>query len=243
VSGMLAHPPTEPELERLYHELAVLGATSVGRKRPWPYRPRSREELIALASEMLRYDPRLLSILLQYLVSTWTTLNPLHVRAAMRDMRWPQALLVVLEFAKAAANDVEFRYFVDYVSAGFTRVEPAERFFLDAERPTSRMALRALGRNLQPYARWGFIGSEKPIADVTTKRTVGRYDADTRRRILSELAANGQAFSLAEYLAAVDHAVSRQQALLDLRGFPHLSSTGRGRGAKWRARRRPQTQH
>jgi hypothetical protein len=234
VSGLLRHPPTEPELERLYHELAVLGAPSIGRRRTWPYRPRSREALLALAGEMLRYDARLLSILLQYLLAHWAEINPLQLRAAMRSMRWPQALLVVLEFAKAATSLPELRYLVDYLGAGFARVEPAERFFLDAERPSSRMAQRALGRNLQAYSRWGFIGHEKPIVDATTKRTVGRYDSETRLRILSELAATADSFSLVDYLAAVDYAVSRQQALIDLRSVPNLEPTGHGRGARWR---------
>lgn len=236
MNGLLRHPPTDAELERLYHELALIGATSVGLKRPWGYRPRTKEDLIALASEMLRYDARLLSVLLQYLIANWSELNPIQLRAALRTMRWPQAMLVVLEFAKVATDDPEFRYFAEYVSAGFTRLEPAERFFMDAERPGSRVAQRTLGRNLQPYARWGFVGSEKPIADVATKRTVGRYDSETRRRILQELASNVADFTLADYLAAVDHAISRQQALLDLRHSPNLVSSGRGRGARWHVR-------
>ena len=238
MSRLLLHPPTEAELERLYHELAQHGAPAVGRRRAWPYQPQSHEELIVLAAEMLRYDPRLLSILLQHLMTIWSTLNPLQLRAFLRKMRWPQALLVVLEFGKSASSDPEFRHFAEYLSAGFSRVDPAERFFMDAERPSSRMAVRALGRNLQPYARWGFMGSEKPIVDAATKRTVGRYDAETRKRILAELAASTGPFSLADYLSAVDHAVSRQQALLDLQSFPGLRSSGRGRGAKWRVSRR-----
>ncbi len=237
MSGLLAHAPTEAELERLYHDLAALGAPSVGRNRPWPYRPRSREQLVALAGEMLRYDARLLSILLQYFLGHWSTLDPLQLRSAMRGMRWPQALLVVLEFVKAETSDAELRHMADYLGAGFTRIDPVERFFLDAERPASRMAQRSLGRNLRAYARWGFVGHEKPIVDVTTKRTVGRYDAETRIRILSELAATTESFSLADYLAAVDHAVSRQQALVDLRGVPNLRPTGHGRGARWRVKK------
>jgi hypothetical protein len=49
-----------------------------------------------------------------------------------------------------------------------------ERFFLDAERPGSRVALRRVGRNLGAYARWGFIASERPVADPISKRAVGR---------------------------------------------------------------------
>ncbi len=234
MSGLLAHPPTETELERLYYELARVGAPSVGRKQAWPYSLASREELVALAGEMLRYDARLLSILLQYVLEHWRELNPLLLRAQMQSMRWPQALLVLLEFGKAATKDPEFRYFADYIEAGHTRVEPVERFFLGGERPGSRMAARGLGRNLKAYSRWGFIGTERPIVDSTSRRTVGRYDAATRRSILEDLAAGASEFSLVEYLEAVDHAISRQQALLDLRSFDGLVLKGRGRGAKWR---------
>ena len=60
--GLLQRPPTQGDLERLYRELAELGAPSVGRATDWSYAPGSREELLGLAGEMLRYDPRLLSI-------------------------------------------------------------------------------------------------------------------------------------------------------------------------------------
>jgi hypothetical protein len=231
--GLLAHAPTQPELERLYYELAQVGASSVGQKRAWRYRPRSLEELIALASEMLRYDPRLLSILLQFLLQRWREVHPLRMRDLLKQLRWPEAILVVLEFAKSEASDPEFRHWADYLAAGFSRVEPPERFFLDAERPGSRVAQRRVGRNLKPYARWGFIASERPVADPVSKRAVGRYDAATRRRILLELMQRQGELTLAEYLDAVDQAVSRQQALADLRGMPQLRVTGRGRAAKW----------
>lgn len=234
--GLLRHAPTPAELERLYHELARVGAPSVGRRSPWPYAPRGVEELLALAGEMLRYDPRLLSILLQLVLARWQTLDPLMLRGHMREMRWPQALCVVFAFARSASADAELGYFIEHVSAGWPRVEPAERFFLDAERPGSRVALRRLGRNLRPYARWGFVSTERPIADAATKRAVGRYDAATRRMILDELVEADRPLTLAEYLDAVDHAVSRQQARSDLRAHPALVLEGRGRGACYRGR-------
>jgi hypothetical protein len=236
-SGLLEHPPTQHELERLYHELAQVGASSVGRKRPWPYRPANTETLLVLAAEMLRYDARLLSILLQFLLRHYHELNPQLLRQRMREMRWPQAMLVLLEFTKLATHDPELQYMCNYLAAGFSRIEPDERFFVDADRPGSRMAARSLGRNLKPYARWGFIGNEKPIVDPVSKRTVGRYGAATRKRILGELAESLPDFTLTDYLEAVDHAISRQQALKDLKSLAGLRNTGHGRGARWRMKR------
>jgi hypothetical protein len=98
------------------------------------------------------------------------------------------------------------------------------------------MAIRNLGRNLNPYARWGFVGSERPVVDPISKRSVGRYDAETRRRILHDLATSRTELSLSDYLDAVDHAISRQQAALDLKRCPELTAKGHGRGATWRTR-------
>jgi hypothetical protein len=233
VTPLLRRVPTRTDLERLYHELARAGAPSVGRAAGWPYRPRSLEDLLALAGEMLRHDPRLLSILLQLVLSAWPRLDPSALRRAMRAMRWPQALAVVFDFARLASADPELRRMCDYVCAGWPRVDPPERFFLDAERPGSRTAARRLGRNLAPYARWGFVGTERPIADAATRRTVGRYDARTRRRILDDLVDRARSFTLADYLDAVDRAVSRQQARADLSKHPRLRPVGHGRGARW----------
>jgi hypothetical protein len=221
MSVALDHAPTEGELARLYHELAKLGATSVGEDVPWPHNPQSREQLLVLASQMMRYDPRLLSILVQWIAAYYDTLNPLQLRRELRKVRWPQSLLELDAFTK-------------YVSAGFERLEPAERFFFETDRPGSRAATRNLGRNLSPYARWGFVGQERPTIDPVSKRSLGRYDAQTRRRILDDLTERYTDFSMADYLSAVDHSVSRQQALADLRAHNAIAPSGGGRGARWR---------
>ena len=234
MSATLDNAPTQGELARLYHELAKLGATSVGEDVPWSYAPESREQLVVLASEMMRYDPRLLSVLVQWFAAHYDSLNPLQLRRELRKVQWPQSLLVVLEFARLDTSDPELDAFARYVSAGFARVDPAERFFFETERPGSRAAARNLGRNLAPYARWGFIGQERPTIDPLTKRSLGRYDARTRRRILNDLIERYTDFSMADYLSAVDHSISRQQALADLRSYGAIAPTGSGRGARWK---------
>ncbi len=238
MKGLLDHPPTAAELERLYHELAKLGAPSVGRPAEWTYQVESTEHLIALAGEMLRWDPRLLSILLSWLASSWDRLDLVRMRRWMHRMRSPQALLVVLEFARAArSSDAELRYATDYLSAGARPVDPPERFFFEVERPGSRRAERRLGRSLQPYSKWGFVGTERPAVDVFDKTLVGRYDAATRQRIARELARD-HPIAISEYLDEIDHSVSRPQAVHDLRAAG-LELRGKGRGARWRLRERP----
>ncbi len=231
--GLLQRPPTQADLERLYRELAELGAPCVGRASEWPYSPKSSEELLILAGEMLRFDPRLLSILLQFSLEHWRELNPIALRDGMHRMRWPQALLVVFEFAREATKDSELRYLIDYLGAGFGRLAPAERFFLDAERPGSRMGRRKAGRNLKALGRWGFIGSERPTVSIASKRRVGGFDASTRALVRARLADRRGPFSLREYIDALDEGISRQQAYLDLRDDPDFTVEGRGRGARW----------
>lgn len=220
----------------MYHELARLGAPAVGREAGWPYRPDGPEALIALAGEMLRYDARLLSILLELILARWRDLNPLALRRAMDPMAWPQALLVVFEFTREADDDKELRYFADYVSAGWQRVSPPQRFFLDAERPGSRVDRRKAGRSLTAYSRWGFIATERPSISVTRKTRVGRYDAQTRRRIRHRLVERRGSFRMSDYLTALDDAITRQQAYDDLRSDPEFEVVGHGRGARWRRR-------
>lgn len=240
MTGLLRHTPTQPELERLYHELAALGAPAVGRRAQWPYRPRSTEELIGLAAEMLRYDARLLGILVQLVVARWRDVHPTRLRDVLHRCRWPQAFLVVLAFVRLASDDVELRLWCDYVSAGWRRIEPSERFFLEGDRPGSRMHGRRLGRNLAPYARWGFVATERPSSDSFRKRDLGRYDARTRKTILDALLARqpDEGVTLAEYLEAVDRSISRQQALSDLRRRG-LRPLARGPGTRWAPRQSP----
>jgi hypothetical protein len=141
-----------------------------------------------------------------------------------------------LEFARKSVKDPEFEAFARYLSVGFTAVEPAERFFLYLESPGSRTAARNLGRNFAQYARWGYIGQERPIVDPMTKRALGRYDPETRSRILKELVERYAEFEIEEYLGAVDYSVSRAQAVADLSACKAIERYGNGRSARWRRR-------
>jgi len=184
---------------------------------------------------MVRFDARLLSILVQYVVDHFSELDPQRLRTALKAVSTPQALLVVLEFAKEASRESELAYFVNYVGAGFNKLRPQAQYFIDSGVPGNRTSQRRLGRNLRAFARWGFIGSERPTANAFTKQTVGRYDARTRAVILNDLLKANPSVSLAEYLNAVDESISRQQALQDLKRHKGLKVRGSGRGARWHA--------
>ncbi len=232
-AGLLTRVPTPADLERLYWELAQRGAPSVGRRRAWPYQPGSLEELLALAAEVMRYDPRLLGILVQWVIEHEGEIDPRALRRAMRAMRWPQTLLVVFELAREATPEREVHYMADYLAKGHRRLDPPERLFIDAEVPGSRVARRKQGRNLRAYSRWGFLGTERPTVDAFRKRTVGRLDVASRRRLAERILEERGEVSMAEYLDAVGEGASRQQGANDLRALG-LVPTGRGRGAVWR---------
>ncbi len=231
---MLARVPTEDDLARAYWELARIGASSVGRKTDWPYAPESEEQLVALAADMARHDPRLLGVLVQLVLERWERWNPLALRREVSRMRWPQAFAVIGEFAREAGAPSELRFSLDYVCRGLRPLRPAEQFFAGLLPPGSRTARRAEGRNLKAYRRWGFVGWERPVVDPVRKRTVGRPERSTRRQILADLVERHGTIAVSQYLDAIDHAISRQQALSDLRSRPGLKRVGKGRGARWR---------
>ncbi len=234
----LIRAPTEDDLARLYWELAQRGAPTVGARKAWPYRPRDEEELFGLAAEMARHDARALGVLVATIARRWRGLNPVRLRDAMRGMHAPQALCVVLDFAREAELDRELALFVRYVTADWPKVDPAVHFFVDDVRPGERTASSRTGRSLVAYARWGFIGVERPTVDAFSKRTVGRYDAATRRRIAEALTERTpEGITLASYLDAIDGSISRQQGVVDLRAAG-LHPSGRGPRAVWARRKR-----
>lgn len=232
MTELLAHPPSEDELARLYWELAKRGAPAGGAPREWPYDPSSPEELAALAADMSRYDPRLITILVSWITARWTELNPLALRLAMKRMTTPQALCVIVTFVRRATTDAELRAFVDYVCSGWSAVSPTERFFFDVERPHTKLAERRLGQSLLEYSRWGFVGLERPQLDVFRKHAIGTYDLRTRLRVLRRLAQRHREIRLSDYLAEIDHSVSPTMAARDARAAG-LLQRGQKRGSRW----------
>ena len=143
---LLKEPPTTKHLSRIYHELSKYGARAVGDESPWPYQFEGLEELVALGADMSRYDPRLFSILVEFFVFHWDTINPLRLRQFMSRQNSPQALLVMLEFAATASKNEELRFFAEYLFKGHTPVAP--QLFLWICIPPAQLSCNA--RHLSP---------------------------------------------------------------------------------------------
>lgn len=226
--------PTEEHLSRVYYELAQIGANSVGAKKKWPYRPTSIEELIALAADMSRHDPRLFGILVSFFHSHWHSIDPLKLRGQYSEMDTPQVIAVVAEFL-LSLDDVlpEKRFFLEYLQRGLKAV-PLQFFYQHLYKPGGNMSGRAIDSPLSEYKRWGFLAREAPVLDEESRRTVGTRDASSRKNILLRLFDQRDSIGISDYLKALDFKISRQQALLDLKSIDGIECVGRGRGAKWR---------
>lgn len=230
---ILKRIPTPEDLMRVYWELSQIGAQAIGEKKKWPYTLHSKEELVILACEMMRYDPRLLSILIIYFIEHWKDVNPLHLRQHLTQMKTPQGVGVLGEFILEYSSDVELKYFFDYLTKGLKPVSP-QLFFIGLFAIGSSKHELMAQRSLKQYLKWGFLGRERPLVNLVSKEAIGTYDFQTRKKIILHMLQTQKSFSLAEYLNAVDHTISRQQALYDLKHCDHLKLVGHGRGAKWK---------
>ncbi len=80
-------PLQERELPRLYHELAAVGARAEGRRLPWRFGKPAPEELVVLAAQAARQEPRLLWVLVELLAGSCDRLEPLKLRRALAAAR------------------------------------------------------------------------------------------------------------------------------------------------------------
>ncbi len=228
-------PLEERELPRLYHELGALGARAEGRRVPWRFGRPAAEELVVLAAQAARHDPRLLWVLVELLAAGWDRLDPLKLRRALARARWPAALGVALEFARRAARSSELDDVAGFVLA---RVAPArgERFFLGTRAFGGALARRDVEESLAEYARWGYFSREEPFAKELGAPLHGTLARRERMNLLRRLAARRGTIGIRDYLAALGGRASRRQASRDLASASFLERSGATRGARYRLR-------
>ena len=229
---MFTTPPTLNHLSRAYFELGLIGARVVGEKKKWPYSPKSKEELLVLTAEMSRFDPRLFDILVEFLFFHWMELNPQTLRNSIRTMPSPQVFGVIGSFLEPCFDDREVIYFFEYLMRDYHPVPP-QLFFCLLYAPGSRAMQKASFEPLQEYLSWGFLARERPIIHSLQRMELGHFSPQARHNIISRLVARSGQISLADYLETLNHTLSRQQALLDLKDFTGLKIKGKGRGSVW----------
>jgi hypothetical protein len=229
---MLEGPPSPKHLSRMYYELAQEGASASGERYPWPYQAKDLEHKLALAAEFSRYDPRLLGILVEYFLKNWSKIRGQKLRGFYPEMESPQSIAVIAEFARRATRETEIKYFLEYLQRGLKPV-PYQWYFKNLYSPGGRLGQEAMEKSLAEYKRWGFFAREAPTVDVYHKKTVGRLDRDSRLNVLRELMGKKPALSMKDYLNALSHSISRQQALQDLNAIAKRKPGTQGRGARW----------
>lgn len=228
-------PLAERELPRLYQELAAVGARAEGRRVAWRMGRPSPEELVVLAAQAARQEPRLLWVLVELLARGYDRFDPLKLRRALSRARWPAALGVALEFARRAARAAELDEVAAFVMA---RTAPArgERFFLATRAFGGGLARRDLEESLAEYRRWGYFSREEPFAKELGVAARGTLGPRERMNLLRRLAARAGEVTLATYLEALRGRASRRQASRDLAAAPFLVRSGATRGARYRLR-------
>jgi hypothetical protein len=235
VTDLARVPLDEQELPRLYHELARLGARTEGRAVPWRFGTLAPVELVVVAAQVARQEPRLLWALVELLARGYDRLDPLKLRRALAAARWPAALGVALEFARRVARSPELDDVAAFVAARVPRAR-GERFFLGTRAFGGALARRDVEESLAEYARWGYFSREEPISKelgVTLRGTLGPRE---RRNLLRRLAERGGTFGMADYLAALAGRASRRQASRDLAAAGFLERSGSTRGARYALR-------
>jgi hypothetical protein len=241
VTDLALVPLDEAELPRLYHELARIGARAEGREVPWrfPEAP-AAEELVVLAAQAARQEPRLLWVVVELLARGYDRLDPLRLRRALARARWPAALGVALEFARRAAASPELDDVAAFVLA---RVPPArdERFFLGTRTLGGALSRRDVEESLAEYRRWGYFSREEPLAKELGGGIHGTLGPRERLNLLRRLAERSPSITIADYLAALAGRASRRQASRDLASAPFLRRAGATRGARYALREAPPT--
>lgn len=234
---MILQSPTQTDLQRLYHELAFLGVRTVGENCPWDYPDKMvPESLLCLAAEMSRYDPRLFSSLVEYFYFHFACHNPFVLRQQILAMEEPQTLLVILHFVACSHPDVEAKYMADYLARDFKPVDD-QIFFKGLYQPGSFLMWRAASESLEEFSAWGFLGRERPVIHSDGERKVlGHWSVTARLNMAKRLQERDGHLTLATYLTAVEHSISRQQAGQDLKKSRCFKMRGSGRGTVWVAK-------
>ncbi len=110
---------------------------------------------------------------------------------------------------------------------------PTQLFYRNLYPIGSRSMEETIAKPLWPFKKWGFLASDPPLLKERIEKFPYLFDSSSRKRILETIAKNQNGFRLADYLKAIHHSVSRQQALKDIRSLSGIRKKGRGKGSTY----------
>ena len=226
--------PTEKHLQRLYYELSLIGARAVGENQPWTYSYTNREDLLVLAAQLSRFDPRLFHILVDFIYHHWQEINPLTLRVFLKTAAAPQCLLVIYNFVAKAKKNSELNHLYNYLMNDIYPVN-TQLYFSGLHAPGSKSMAKSVKFGLQEFIDWGFLAFEHPVVyqEQGGRLTLGHTGITARLNMAKKLAQQKGSFGLKDYLEVIQYCVSRQQAVLDLKGCKEFKMNGKGRGCMW----------
>jgi len=228
----LARTPATATLTRLYYELGQRGARTLGHKADWEYGNPSVEDLVTLASQASRYDPRLLWVLVEFLAHNYGALNPVRLRSAARESRWPAALGVAFEFSRQVSHNSELEELYKFTMRGIPRAN-GEQFFVSTHAFAGNLARREAEESLSEYKRWGYLSREEPFAKELGFTAHGTLARTERLNLLRRLVERLGSIALSDYIEALGQKASPRQASRDLATAPFLARHGKTRGARY----------
>lgn len=205
----------------------------------WNKGQKVTESDLILWSHWSRINARLAETLVKYLVQHFRKFNPFILFEANLQSPLPQALAVLIEFAKldlkqkasdrSTSDHNAFKLWSQIITQNLDRASP-QMFFVNDGIPNSNRDWKEISRSLTPYKRWGFFGvdflpNEKGL-NFKNKTLLGPQE---RMSALSNLLANQSKITVADYITACGKKVHRRTAERDLESCNRLTKKGHTR--------------
>ena len=177
---------------------------------------------LALMSQWSRFDPRLAQLLVHYLAKQWELLSPALFRRALCKQPWPSVVGVLLGavpslLKRDGSIDPAFKHWSRAVTEGLDKAN-FEQFFIGTRAIGGRLMRQDAAMSHKHFLKWGYLGRESFITKPTTSDATELYP-EQRRLVLETLIKDGRTFTVADFLAACGHSVSRRQAERDIEAF------------------------
>lgn len=241
----LSEIPSTAQLQQAYATLQSTLRTKVA----------CSEADLALWVQWSRFDPRLAEQITAHIINYWSNLNPMVFNEKNRQQPWPALLGVIIEQARLFSHlpADQTRLFRAWSKVVMTHVDPApwQQYFMGLRKPGGQLMQDDARYSLACYRQWGYLGREFFMnkAEAALNQTTACHHQHTllsstqRKQRLDELLKTQARLTVNEYRRALDFAVGRRQAELDLRNHPRLKPQGQTRSRVYvRLSRRGQNQ-